>query len=93
MSTVDVDPSDASLLTTIFRLNPSVFEGDRDCLLGAEWLLKDPGARGKARSTLVLTVASEAVADRIILSALALGGGICCARKWLPSVLQCHFCL
>ncbi|KAL1685386.1 hypothetical protein GGG16DRAFT_118917 [Schizophyllum commune] len=74
VTVADVDPSDPVARATLVRMNASVFEGNEESLLGLEWLLKDPASKGKARSTLVLTVASEAVADRLILSALAIGG-------------------
>lgn len=77
--------------TSIYYDNQGVIPSPNS-ILRVRWLRDGPQLNGKEQSSLVLTLDSEAVADRLIYTSLSLAGAICSVQKYVPMPTQCYRC-
>ncbi|KAL1671527.1 hypothetical protein EV122DRAFT_226420 [Schizophyllum commune] len=66
--------------------------GNRDAVVDAGFYHRAAAHAGKAYSTVVLSLRTAELADRVICSDIAFNGAVYSARKWVPHVCLCHHC-
>ncbi|KAL1736941.1 hypothetical protein EV714DRAFT_265755 [Schizophyllum commune] len=91
MPTSGGNPEDAGFISALVDQNMATL-GSRDAVVDAGFYHRAAAHSGKAYSTIVLSLRTAELADRVICSDIAFNGALYSARKWVPHVCLCHHC-